>query len=109
MTYDYCVSKFNKSREFHHTLKEASLQAGFSEPVAESIAQAISRLERRIGKSVWNESKSTVGSEFTFIELRDDTIYIWRKPNGKNDTVKETSSVPAAKHGDSSEENSRAS
>ena len=81
MTYDYCVSSFNKSREFHPTLKEASLQAGFSEPVAESIAQAISRLERRIGKSVWKESKSTLGSEFTFIETRNDTIYIWRKPS----------------------------
>lgn len=79
MSHDYCVSSFNKSREFHPTLKEASIQAGFSEPVAESIAQAISRLERRIGKSIWKESKSTVGSEFTFIETRNGTIYIWRK------------------------------
>ena len=81
MPYDYCVSSFNKSREFHHSLKEASTQAGFSEPVAESIAQAISRLERRIDKSIWKESLATVGSEFTFIETRNGTIYFWRKPS----------------------------
>ena len=80
MAYSYCVSIFNKSREYHHDLKEASTQAGFSEPQAELIAEEIDRLERRIGKSVWKESKSTMGSEFTFIELRDVTIYIWRKP-----------------------------
>ena len=81
MTYDYCVSSFNKSREFHPTLKEASTQAGFSEPQAETIAEEISRLERKFGQSVWKESKSTLGSEFTFIETRNDTIYIWRKPS----------------------------
>ena len=81
MTYDYCVSSFNKSREFHHSLKEAAAQAGFSEPQAETIAEEIDRLERRIGKTIWKESLATFGSEFTFIELRDDTIYIWRNPS----------------------------
>ena len=81
MPYDYCVSSFNKSREFHHSLKEASAQAGFREPQAETIAEELDRLERRIGKSIWKESLSTVGSEFTFIETRNDTIYIWRKPS----------------------------
>ena len=80
MSHHYCVSSFNKSREFHHTLKEASAKAGFTEPQAETIAKELSRLERKFGQSVWKESKSTLGSEFTFIELRDITIYIWRKP-----------------------------
>ena len=80
MLYNYCVSKFNKSREFHHSLKEAIIQAGFSEPHAETIAAELSRLERKFGQSVWKESLATVGSEFTFLELRDHTIYFWRKP-----------------------------
>ena len=81
MLYNYCVSKFNNSREFHHSLKEASVQAGFSEPQAETIAKELARLERKFGQSVWKESHSTDGSEFTFLELRDHTIYFWRKPS----------------------------